>query len=327
MNRKRHIFPAFYFYPRPPRGGRPGRRRESRGGPDVSIHALREEGDQAGKGHCIPNRKFLSTPSARRATQLTNGKRAAIPISIHALREEGDRTPLKVLSPTQNFYPRPPRGGRLTGWLNQNNNSGFLSTPSARRATTAFPASSLITKISIHALREEGDAVWTVSTRVEDDFYPRPPRGGRHNPPGQGLQLLEISIHALREEGDHSQAGRDPLLDDFYPRPPRGGRPTSATVSTTSCAYFYPRPPRGGRPGHQPPHLPPRKISIHALREEGDLRAFAWPFVLGRFLSTPSARRATLSGVTTRQLDTVFLSTPSARRATHPTNVEARVLR
>ena len=56
-------------------------------------------------------------------------------ISIHALREEGDwQTSVNKLYSTK-----------------------FLSTPSARRATTAFPASSTITKISIHALREEGD--------------------------------------------------------------------------------------------------------------------------------------------------------------------------
>ena len=57
----------------------------------ISIHALREEGDS----HCMWIRacflRFLSTPSARRATQqpLNTGNTAFI--SIHALREEGDR--------------------------------------------------------------------------------------------------------------------------------------------------------------------------------------------------------------------------------------------
>ena len=80
------------------------------------------------------------------------------------------------------------------------------------------------------------------------------------------------------------------------------------------------------------------KISIHALREEGDRRAFPLPSCRGGFLSTPSARRATglasssalgvshfyprpprggrqtyryVAGYVTK-----FLSTPSARRAT-----------
>ena len=57
------------------------------------------------------------------------------------------------------------------------------------------------------------------------------------------------------------------------------------------------------------------KISIHALREEGDLVLPAHPNVLVLFLSTPSARRATwelLFNLSAKQ----FLSTPSARRAT-----------
>ena len=34
----------------------------------ISIHALREEGDQAAGMQALQNNKFLSTPSARRAT-------------------------------------------------------------------------------------------------------------------------------------------------------------------------------------------------------------------------------------------------------------------
>ena len=37
-----------------------------------------------------------------------------------------------------------------------------------------------------------------------------------------------------------------------------------------------------------------RPISIHALREEGDLPDASHRFQRGQFLSTPSARRATL---------------------------------
>ena len=59
------------------------------------------------------------------------------------------------------------------------------------------------------------------------------------------------------------------VVDNFYPRPPRGGRPTTETV-ISSISNFYPRPPRGGR--QRPRH-----------RRAGRKR----------FLSTPSARRAT----------------------------------
>ena len=57
---------------------------------NISIHALREEGD-TGKEHTIQQQHiFLSTPSARRATEYVPGMVRATGISIHALREEGD---------------------------------------------------------------------------------------------------------------------------------------------------------------------------------------------------------------------------------------------
>ena len=57
------------FYPRPPRGGRPlsefGRLKELQ---QISIHALREEGDDDWWWLSTAFSTFLSTPSARRAT-------------------------------------------------------------------------------------------------------------------------------------------------------------------------------------------------------------------------------------------------------------------
>ena len=55
------------------------------------------------------------------------------------------------------FYPRPPRGGRLMHFLIWRTFMLFLSTPSARRATVAAETPKPAKKISIHALREEGD--------------------------------------------------------------------------------------------------------------------------------------------------------------------------
>ena len=81
--------------------------------PDISIHALREEGDYSPSQNMNWNMAFLSTPSARRATPLLYEMAAIAEISIHALREEGD--------PPRGFFSWP----RLA----------FLSTPSARRAT------------------------------------------------------------------------------------------------------------------------------------------------------------------------------------------------
>ena len=56
----------------------------------ISIHALREEGDVTDCYTRIKDGQFLSTPSARRATNYRHLILAAQNISIHALREEGD---------------------------------------------------------------------------------------------------------------------------------------------------------------------------------------------------------------------------------------------
>ena len=60
------------------------------GDDDISIHALREEGDKRPTKRTTSNRRFLSTPSARRATSSGRLARLPVNISIHALREEGD---------------------------------------------------------------------------------------------------------------------------------------------------------------------------------------------------------------------------------------------
>ena len=100
----------------------------------------------------------------------------------------------------------------------------FLSTPSARRATTIAQGLALDDPISIHALREEGDDPLPTGQGVYCYFYPRPPRGGRPLwlAPADGDS--SISIHALREEGDHITKRYAATADNFYPRPPRGGR-------------------------------------------------------------------------------------------------------
>ena len=79
----------------------------------ISIHALREEGDDARRKKADLEHIFLSTPSARRATQAAPAAKPTSRISIHALREEGDWNASKTLAAK----------------------AAFLSTPSARRAT------------------------------------------------------------------------------------------------------------------------------------------------------------------------------------------------
>ena len=216
---------AFHFYPRPPRGGRRSLGVSTLYYAEISIHALREEGDRTAHGISNAAYRFLSTPSARRATGADEGIRQAQAISIHALREEGDRPHGRRDRGIENFYPRPPRGGRPRSLMQESSFCQFPSTPSARRATVEYRRGHCRDGISIHALREEGDRRSMTSPGIPLNFYPRPPRGGRPHrrlpvwlvlchfyprpPRGGRLRLLSsswiwhaISIHALREEGD-----------------------------------------------------------------------------------------------------------------------------
>ena len=171
---------AGYFYPRPPGGGR-------RNGGDAYFSEMTFLSTPSGwRATCSRGSspadlsQFLSTPSGWRATRGLRGQLWA-----------GD-----------DFYPRPPGGGRLS--------DGFII--------------SYILQISIHALRVEGDAhlhgfsFWRMisihALRVEGDMQPRQ----------LTRRFVPISIHALRVEGDPRSQARSGLLRDFYPRPPGGGR-------------------------------------------------------------------------------------------------------
>ena len=45
---------------------------------------------------------------------------------------------------------------------------------------TLIDRDELLKHISIHALREEGDTAGGTERWLRKNFYPRPPRGGRH---------------------------------------------------------------------------------------------------------------------------------------------------
>ena len=147
--------------------------------------------------------RFLSTPSARRATSL-NGLGRSPENNFYPRPPRGGRLAGRAngWDTTLDFYPRPPRGGRPAAVSTAVKGLIFLSTPSARRATDEHAHGMTTGKISIHALREEGDTTHEEGTSDETHFYPRPPRGGRHNSFTQNALQADISIHALREEGD-----------------------------------------------------------------------------------------------------------------------------
>ena len=236
-----------YFYPRPPRGGRPVDYGAGTAGILISIHALREEGDRSGQTIFRPGTRFLSTPSARRAT-----------------RADSRWFDLRVY-----FYPRPPRGGRLVSMVLHTFLCYFYPRPprGGRPYITATPTT--LSNISIHALREEGDTATPQQLLPKFYFYPRPPRGGRLLSPALTSLICDISIHALREEGDVIFMLLSCYGCNFYPRPPRGGRHKPCNLRNSSILISIHALREEGDTVTLPEQKA-RKISIHALREEGD---------------------------------------------------------
>ena len=142
-----------YFYPRPPRGGR--RFGALFDALIVDFYPRPPRGGRHdGKTLFHANHKFLSTPSARRATHDGGEGCRGVVISIHALREEGDVVRLCHAAHRQHFYPRPPRGGRRRGGKKSSVAGTFLSTPSARRATAKTETKSLFSYKLYNILHE-----------------------------------------------------------------------------------------------------------------------------------------------------------------------------
>ena len=149
-----------YFYPRPPRGGRPTRDpvrslpqaflstspargtttagSRSRLPAPISIHVPRE-GDDFAPSSLVNGRGIISIHVPREGDdeQYSGYEGLSLLISIHVPREGDDMGRHGQQTAHNNFYPRPPRGGRLCD---------------------------------------------VTISRQKKDFYPRPPRGGRPNP-------------------------------------------------------------------------------------------------------------------------------------------------
>ena len=159
---------------------------------------------------------FLSTPSARRAT-------VASP-TTH--------------TPPRDFYPRPPRGGRPGQGAQPCSVRHFYPRPPRGGRPAFFMRITGVIRISIHALREEGDQVPAVQYLIFHNFYPRPPRGGRQSAIRADLCQILISIHALREEGDLAPCCCPRRSGYFYPRPPRGGRRCRLSKSIIQAEFL-----------------------------------------------------------------------------------------
>ena len=259
-----------YFYPRSPRGERPGAAAPPWLAIDFYPRSPRGERLHERRGDAS-DKKFLSTLPARGATDTRRRPNirswisihapregsdwvvqthydAASKISIHAPREGSDITHIITTTFLLYFYPRSPRGER----------------PDATSQRCAgLP-------ISIHAPREGSDMEGSTGRQQNTKFLSTlPARGATHfravdeavrwisiHAPREGSDSFSvpgvslpppISIHAPREGSDPAGRTKGRKTGYFYPRSPRGERPQSISPTKAELADFYPRSPRGER--------------------------------------------------------------------------------
>ena len=169
----------------------------------------------------------------------------------------------------------------------------ILSTSSVGRATGGSANSRQAQKISIHALRGEGDANPAAHGHIRHYFYPRPPWGGRQVYDQQcNGQITFLSTPSVGRATTGSRFRSRSIRQYFYPRPPWGGRrcaghmprgwrvflstpsagrATGCTTSSTARSLFLSTPSVGRATFQNQSNPDALKISIHALRGEGDV--------------------------------------------------------
>ena len=212
-----------HFYPRSPRGERPGTRWRG-----------------------ITPIGFLSTLPARGATVIKRAGLKVVRISIHAPREGSDATSQIQRRGRRDFYPRSPRGERqiyIDGAQYQDPIS--IHAPREGSDVAGIEVRYLADGISIHAPREGSDPGTGTGCRRVCHFYPRSPRGERppagrwtsRTPqflstlPARGatarmefvLSCINISIHAPREGSDTSPPNFSQKIEVFLSTLPARG--------------------------------------------------------------------------------------------------------
>ena len=261
--------PNQHFYPRPPRGGR--QLPEYKTPPldsFLSTPSARRATSSRSSSY-VPQSSFLSTPSARRATRFIG--RIQMVVGFLSTPSARRATPVLPRACCLSRFLSTPSARRATEYYysGREQKRQFLSTPSARRAT----------KIG-NVMQETTPFLSTPSARRATLAAVT-----GHSP-------LNISIHALREEGDgvHVWIMRAPFFISIHALREEGDTPGQSAVYVAL-------------------------ISIHALREEGDRYDRAGLHRLRDFYPRPprGGRRTALPPATSTKR---FLSTPSARRAT-----------
>ena len=170
----------FYFYPRPPGGGRPQK---------TALFFICTRFLSTPSGwratvmlvpRCTLQISFLSTPSGWRATVVHPHHDTSAGISIHALRVEGDIAGGEFPTLLSGISIHALRvEGDIKALITSPSPGPFLSTPSGWRATAKLAMFTFVSFDFYPRPPGGGRPTNTKTTQKHTHFYPRPPGGGR----------------------------------------------------------------------------------------------------------------------------------------------------
>ena len=123
----------------------------------------------------------------------------------------------------------------------------FLSTLPARGATAVGLSQTAFKKFLSTLPARGATRGGGLGRRIQQDFYPRSPRGERPSPLGLSLTPRGISIHAPREGSDDLSWVEESLYQKFLSTLPARGATAALLFIGQQLTDFYPRSPRGER--------------------------------------------------------------------------------
>ena len=162
---------------------------------------------------------FLSTPSARRATDRPASWHSCDRFLSTPSARRATRRPRQTARLSMNFYPRPPRGGRRV--VRSLYAAQITISIHALREEGDSRAARLRARnpISIHALREEGDGIPRAVSMHMAQFLSTPSARRATLLDFHTYRHTKISIHALREEGDFPSGSLCQFYQKFLSTP------------------------------------------------------------------------------------------------------------
>ena len=216
---------CLYFYPRPPRGGRP-----------ACVRADPEEAE------------FLSTSPAWGTTASDVIVVHKGCISIHVPRVGDDRAASRAYLRRPHFYPRPPRGGRRFR-CHRCTPPGKYFYPRPPRGGRPGPASPSSAHRSIFLSTSPAWGTTSVKSILvpTSEFLSTSPAWGTTPCCGPRWPGTRISIHVPRVGDDQENAANITAVAQFLSTSPAWGTTVCKQCHELLHPDFYPRPPRGGR--------------------------------------------------------------------------------